>query len=416
VPLKHYYVKIIQMQLLTTILVLLIGARLLGQLMVRLKQPALVGEIFAGIILGPAVLKWITPNPALEGISELSVFLIVVAAGFEMEMGEVVKSIKGRGFVAAMLGFLIPLAGGLALGTATGLDAIRTFFLGLCMSITALPVTIQILSSFNLLQSRIANFSIATSILNDILGLLCLGIILDQQELPSSGGLVPLIISVFKTSLKLSVFAVLVFITNRLIQWGTHKTKYIEQAIQKLEDVFGPEAIFGTAIIFVLFFGSISETLGSHFIIGAFFGALLLSHDVFGTSVFSGLQNTVTSLTSGFLGPVFFAYIGLSFSIHAFSHPLMILGVLLVSVFTKLLGGYLGGKLLKMSNLEALGSGIILNGRGIMELVVANIAHQRKLIDQDLYSTLIIMGIVTTVMTPLLFAKTNLGSTLRPRV
>lgn len=404
------------MPLLTTILVLLIVARLLGQLMVRLKQPALVGEIFAGIILGPAVLNWIEPNRALEGISELSVFLIVVAAGFEMEMGEVVKAIKGRGFVAAMLGFLIPLAGGIILGSALGMDAIRTFFLGLCMSITALPVTVQILSSFNLLQSKIANFSIATSILNDILGLLCLGIILDRQHIPSASGLAPLIISVLKTSLKLSLFAVLVFITNRLLQWGTHKTKYIERTIQKLEDVFGPEAIFGSAIIFVLFFGSMSETLGSHFIIGAFFGALLLSHDVFGTSVFSGLQNTVTSLTSGFLGPVFFAYIGLSFSIHAFSNPMIILGVLLVSVVTKLLGGFLGGKLLRMSNLEALGSGIILNGRGIMELVVANIAYQKKLIDQDLFSTLIIMGIITTVMTPMLFAKTNLGSTIRPRV
>ena len=384
--------------------------------MVHLKQPALVGEIFAGILLGPAVLQWIKPNQALEGISELSVFLIVVAAGFEMEMGEVVKAIKGKGFVAAMLGFLIPLAGGIALGTATGLDAIRTFFLGLCMSITALPVTIQILNSFNLLQSRIASFSIATSILNDILGLLCLGIILDRQEVSTSSGLISLIVSVLKTSLKLAVFAVLVFITNRLIQWGTHKTKYIERTIQKLEDVFGPEAIFGTAIIFVLFFGSMSESLGSHFIIGAFFGALLLSHDVFGTSVFSGLQNTVTSLTSGFLGPVFFAYIGLSFSIHAFSNPLLILGVLLVSILTKLIAGYLGGRLLKMSHLEALGAGIILNGRGIMELVVANIAYQKKLIDQDLFSTLIIMGIVTTVVTPILFSKTNLGSTERARV
>lgn len=384
--------------------------------MIRLKQPALVGEIFAGILLGPAILNWIEPNKALEAISELSVFLIVVAAGLEMEMGEVVKSIRGKGFIAAMLGFLIPLGGGIALGTAFGFDAIRTFFLGLCMSITALPVTVQILSSFNLLQSKIANFSVATSILNDILCLLCLGIILDQSEVTSAKGLLPLIVSVIKTSFKLSLFAILIFITNRLIQWGTHKTKQIERLIEKLEDLFGREAIFSVAIIFVLFFGSMSETLGSHFIIGAFFGALLLSRDVFGTSVFSELQNTVLSLTSGFLGPVFFAYIGLSFSIHAFSNPTLVMGVLAVSIVTKLLGGYLGGKILKMSHLEALGAGIILNGRGIIELVVANIAYQRKLIDQDLFSTLIIMGIVTTVITPMLFAKTKLGSIVRPRV
>lgn len=393
------------MPLLSSILVLLVAARLLGQLMVRLKQPALVGELFAGILLGPAVLNWISPNKSLEGISELSVFLIVVAAGLEMEMGEVMKSIKGRGLLAAMLGFFVPLLGGIVLGASFRLDPIRTFFLGLCMSITALPVTVQILTSFNLLQSRIANFTIATSILNDILGLLCLGIILDRSGFSSSGGLIPLFVSVLKTSLKLSFFALMVFVTNRLIQWGTHKTSVIEKLISKFQTLFGPEAIFGAAVIFVLFFGSMSETLGSHFIIGAFFGALLLSPDVFGTSVFSGLQNTLHSLTSGFLGPVFFAYIGLSFSGHAFSKPFLVLGVLLASIATKILGGYLGGRIIKMSQYESLGAGIILNGRGVMELVVANIAYQNNLIDQDLYSTLIIMGIVTTVMTPILFNK-----------
>lgn len=404
------------MPLLTSILILLVAARLLGQLMTRLKQPALVGEIFAGILLGPALLKWIEPSKSLEGISELSVFLIVVAAGLEMELGEVVKSIKGRGFVAAMLGFLIPLAGGIALGICLGFDSLRTFFLGLCMSITALPVTIQILNSFNLLQSKIASFSIATSILNDILGLLCLGIILDRNEVTSTGGLIPLMISVLKTSLKISVFAFLVFLTNRLIQWGTHKTRTLEGLIQKFQDLFGREAIFGAAIIFVLFFGSMSETLGSHFIIGAFFGALLLSQDAFGNSVFSQLQNTVVSLTNGFLGPVFFAYIGLSFSVEALSHPSVILSILFVSIITKILGGYLGGRILRMSQREALGAGIILNGRGIMELVVANIAYQRKLIDQDLFSTLIIMGVFTTLITPMLFAKTKLSSVSSHRV
>ena len=377
-------------------------ARLLGQLMVRLKQPSLVGEIFAGILLGPAILKWIQPNKPLEGIADLSVFLIVLAAGLEMEMGAVVKSMKGRGFIAAMLGFLIPLTGGIILGSAVGLNPITSFFLGLCMSITALPVTVQILSSFNLLQSKIASFTIATSILNDVLGLLCLGIIIDRQDLPATGGLLPLIMSVLRTSLKFSLFAFLIFATNRLIQWGTHRTSSIEKLLSKFENVFGPEAIFGVAIIFVLFFGSMSETLGSHFIIGAFFGALLLSRDVFGTSVFSELQNTIQSLTSGFLSPIFFAYLGLSFSVQSLAHPL--------------LGGYLGGKLLKMTHLEALGAGIILNGRGIMELVVANIAYQKGLINQTLFSTLIIMGIVTTMMTPLLFAKTKLGSVHRSRV
>lgn len=394
------------MPLLTAILVLLVLSRLLGELIARLGQPAIVGEILAGIILGPAVLGVIKPTEALSGISELSVFLIVLSAGLEMEFRDVIKAFRGRGLLVAATGFFVPLFCGLLLGALFRMDSMRAVFLGLCISITALPVAVRILESFELLDSTIARYTIATAILNDVLALLCLGVILDM---PGDKSVVqaPLAVflAVFRTATKLAVFAFIVFLASRLLRWGSGQTRLIEGFIHRIMQFFGREALFGVAVLFVLIFASMSETLGSHFVIGAFFGALLLSPSVFGTSLFAELENTLHSITGGFLAPIFFAFLGLQFSVTTLKKPFLVLSILIVSIGSKILAGWLGGRWAKLDNTSALGIGIILNGRGIMELVVANIALQRGFIEQDLFSTLILMGVVTTILTPILFRR-----------
>ena len=119
------------MQLLTSLLVLIITARLMGHLFARYNQPAVVGEMLAGVLLGPAVLGFVQPSAALSGISELAVFLIVVAAGLEMDLTSVVRAMKGPGLVIAALGFVLPFGSGLVIAQVFGLDAMRMIFLGL---------------------------------------------------------------------------------------------------------------------------------------------------------------------------------------------------------------------------------------------------------------------------------------------
>jgi len=393
------------MPLFTSILLLIVGSRLLGELMSRLKQPPIVGEILAGIILGPSILELVSPTDHLAGIAELSVFLIVLSAGLEMEFKDVINAVRGRGWGAAAADFFIPLAAGILLGFVFGLDATRSLFLGLCVSITALPVAIRILDDFGMLNTTIARYSIAMSILNDVAALLFLGVIIDMPTGTESATLFTAVSSTLKTVGKLLLFALIVFVASRLLLWGGSQTRYIERFLEKIIGFFGREALFGIAVLFVLLFGSMSETLGSHFVIGAFFGALLLSRDVFGTSLFSELENTINSITSGFLAPIFFAYLGLRFSVSSMQSPFFVLAVILVSVGSKILAGYLGARWVKMSKTEALGVGIISNGRGIMELVVANIAYQRGFINQELFSVLVLMGVFTTVITPILFRR-----------
>jgi Kef-type K+ transport system membrane component KefB len=140
-------------------------------------------------------------------------------------------------------------------------------------------------------------------------------------------------------------------------------------------------------------------------VIGAFFGALLINKDLFLASRYSELEKTLASITGGFLAPVFFAYLGLEFNLLEMKSPWFVVAVLAVSILTKILAGWLGGRLIRLSNTDSLGIGIILNGRGVMELVIANIAFKHGLIGEGLFSTLILMGVVTTMITPVLFRR-----------
>jgi Kef-type K+ transport system membrane component KefB len=390
------------MSLLTSLLVLIVVARLLGQIFQRFNQPAIVGEMLAGVLLGPSVFNLIKANDALSGISELAIFLVVLSAGLEMNFKDILNALRGRGVVIAVLGFIIPLTGGILVGTAFQLDVMRTVFLGLCVSITALPVTVRILQSFNLLDSDIARYSVATAIFNDVVALLALGAILN---LPEHRSLQAVGISIISTSWKLVVLGSFILGFNWLLKKMIERGMHVKKISERIVDLLGNEALFGILVLFVLAFGSVSEALGFHFVIGAFFGALLIDRKYFFPSRYNELELTLRSVTEGFLAPVFFAYLGLEFNIGAMQSFGFVITVLAVSIGSKILAGWLGGTLIRLSQARALGIGIILNGRGVMELVIANIAYERGFIGQDLFSTLVLMGVVTTMITPLLFGR-----------
>jgi Kef-type K+ transport system membrane component KefB len=390
------------MSLLTSLLVLIVVARLLGQIFQRFNQPAIVGEMLAGVLLGPSVLNLIKANAALSGISELAIFLVVLSAGLEMNFKDILNALCGRGVVIAVLGFIIPLTGGILVGTAFQLDVMRTVFLGLCVSITALPVTVRILQNFNLLDSDIARYSVATAIFNDVVALLALGVILN---LPEHRSLQAVGISIIGTSWKLVALGSFILGFNWLLKKMIERGMHVKKISEWIVDLLGNEALFGILVLFVLAFGSISEALGFHFVIGAFFGALLIDRKYFFPSRYNELDLTLRSVTEGFLAPVFFAYIGLEINIGAMKPFWFVIIVLAVSIGSKILAGWLGGTLIRLSQAQSLGIGIILNGRGVMELVIANIAYERGFIGQDLFSTLILMGVVTTMITPLMFRR-----------
>ena len=390
------------MPLLTSLLVLIVTARLLGGLFARYKQPAIVGEMIAGVLLGPTMLNFVQDTPALDGISNLAVFLVVLSAGLEMDFKEVLKAMTGKGLVIALLGFIIPLAAGVGVGVVFKLDVMRTIFLGLCISITALPVAVRILESFKMLDSDIARYCIVTAIINYVTALLALGVIL---SLPDGGSVMQVAQSVLFTGGKLVLFAALVWGFNWLLARMERKGLPVHRIPERLVAVFGSDALFGIVVMFVLVFASVSEILGFHFVIGAFFGALLINKELFLASRYADLKKTLASVSDGFLAPVFFASLGLAFKLTAMTSPAFVVTVLLTSIVAKILAGWLGGSLAGLSSRDAWGIGIILNGHGVMELVIASIAFDHHFIGRGLFSTLILMGVVTTLLAPVLFRK-----------
>jgi Kef-type K+ transport system membrane component KefB len=388
--------------LLTSLLLLIVSARLIGGLFAKYKQPAIVGEMLAGVLLGPAVFDVVQATKPLQGIADLAVFLVVLSAGLEMNFKDVIKAMTGKGLVVAALGFFIPFGCGIALGFAFQLDVMRTVFLGLCISITALPVAVRILDSFKMLNTDIARYTIATAIINDVVALLMLGVILN---LPKDGNAAGVAWEALLTGGKLVLFASLVWGFSSLLSWAERKGIAVHRIPERAVELFGAEALFGILVLFTLMFASVSEMLGFHFVIGAFFGALLINKDLFLASRYSELEKTLASITGGFLAPVFFAYLGLEFNLLEMKSPWFVVAVLAVSILTKILAGWLGGRLIRLSNTDSLGIGIILNGRGVMELVIASIAFDHGLIGEGLFSTLILMGVVTTMITPVLFRR-----------
>lgn len=338
------------MPLLTSFLLLLLTARILGGLSVRFGQPDILGEMLAGIILGPALFNMVQPNASLAGISELAVFLIILSAGLEMSYKDVMSTFKGRGLFIAVISFIIPFISAFILGSVFGLDAMRSLFLSITVAITALPVTIRILESFKMLDTAIARYSIAGAIINDILALLLLGVILN---LPKSRDIGAISISVLVTVGKLILLMGFIAIANAILNKLEQKGVPIHKGPEKLVKLFGSDALLGLVIIFVLIFGAVSEALGFHFVIGAFFGSLLISKDYFVSKRYHELEKTITSVTKGFLAPIFFAYLGLEVTVQEINSYPFLFAVIVVSVLSKVFSGWIGGKLAKFSDREA---------------------------------------------------------------
>ncbi len=391
------------MPLIESLLLLLVASRILGEVASRFGQPSMVGEIAAGILLGPSCLAFIQYNSEIKAIADIGVLLLVFLAGMEMDMEALWKSCRGRGAWVSAAAFIAPLLLGAGTGYAFGMDYTRMAFVGLCVAITALPVSVRILMDVGRLNTDIGQKIVSAAVVNDVVALLVLGIIVDMK---SSAAGIERLLQVLGTSLaKALLLMSVVAIAARLIRRYSPKRPLIRSAgaVEKiLNRLKGNEGRFAIVLLFVMAFASFSQALGLDFVVGAFFGSMLLSHEALGRKNFATIQNTASSVTMGFLGPVFFAAIGLEFNGSALRDWTLVSAVLVVSFAGKIFGGYAGGRLAGLGNAESWALGMGLNGRGVMELVIANVALSRGFIGQQLFTTLVLMALATTFATPIL--------------
>ncbi len=388
----------------TNLLILLVFARILGEVFERFKQPAMIGEILAGVILGPTLLNLIHRTNEIKTISELGVFLLVIIAGLEINFDDILKSLKGRNIIISIMGFFLPLFSGFYVGYLYGTEAMTTVFIGLCVAITALPVSIRILMDLGKINSEIGQKIISVAIFDDVLALTILGVVLNSKDTDMEISTI-MRVAAFSV-LKLAIFIVLLIIAYRAIKKVSNRENYLESKLNQLLLILrGKESLYALFFVFVLTFATITESLGFHFIIGSFFAAMLISENLVGKTHLNTFHKTTNGLAMGFLAPIFFAGIGLEFNFSSIQNFGLLFAVLFVSYFSKIAGGYLGGRFAGLNNSVALTLGIGLNARGIMELVIANIAYKNGLINLEVFSILVIMGIVTTLSTPMMLKK-----------
>jgi len=394
----------------TNLLILLVAARIFGEIFERFKQPAMIGEIIAGILLGPSLFNLIHRTEDIKVISELGVFLLVIMAGLEINIDDILKSMRGRNIIISLMAFFIPIGGGIAVGYIFNQDIMTTLFIGLCVAITALPVSIRILMDLGKIKTEVGQRIISVAIFDDVLALSILGVLLTLKNTDMSA------ISILKAGsfslLKLIIFITLLTVAYFLIKKLLKKGNYIQESLDKLVSLLkGKEPLFALFFAFVLLFSTMTENLGLHFIVGAFFASMLISESLIGKHNLKAIETTTSNMAMGFLAPIFFAGIGLEFNISSIANIGLLLAVIAVSYLSKISGGFLGGTLAGLSKRASLTLGIGLNARGIMELVIANIAYREKLINQEVFSILVIMGVLTTLTTPLMlkraFGKTD---------
>lgn len=401
IPAGMFHVFHSELPFIVNLLILLLTAKLLGELAERFGQPSMIGEVIAGVILGPSILNIIPGAGEIKVIAELGVFMLIVLAGMEIEVEEIRNSIRGRNIWIALLGFIVPMLSGIGIGLIFHFSNTFTIFLGLCIAITALPVSIRILMDLGKLKTAIGQRIISAAIFNDIVALLILGIILDFNDATKT--IRDLTFTILFTAMKVGVFTSILMIAYQFFKFAKRKVNVINPRVDKfLLYLRGKESLFAVVILFVLIFSSIAELLGLHFVVGAFFGAILIPRSMFTNRDFGKVQRSISGITMGFLAPVFFATMGISFTFAALNNGMLLAVVLFASFFSKIFGGYLGGRLAGFNKAKSLTLGLGLNARGIMELVIANIALAKGFIDVPVFSILVLMALLTTIFTPFL--------------
>jgi Kef-type K+ transport system membrane component KefB len=391
------------MSLIVAILLLLVVSRVAAEIAERVHQPAMIGEIVAGLILGPALLDLIHESSELTAIADVGLLMLVLLAGMEIELKQLFDAFTGRNIWISVMGFVVPLVLGIGAGAMLGLDANRTLFVGLCIAITALPVSIRILMDIGRLHTTVGQQIIGAAIANDVLALLLLGVIVNAhttgaawRDVVASSGM-PIV--------KVLVFMAAVLLVGKAL----NKAAAIAH-LDKVREVIGSrlrvkEPVFAATLVFVIVFAALAELLGLHFVVGAFFGSVLLNHELLGQEQFEQARKTASAVSMGFLAPLFFASIGLAFDPTGLSDVWLTTMVVTVAFVGKIFAGRVGGWLAGMGPAESWALGMGLNGRGIMELVVARIGLSSGLIGSGLFSVLVLMGMVTTIVTPTLLKR-----------
>jgi Kef-type K+ transport system membrane component KefB len=399
------------MDIIITILMILVASRILSGLFARIKQPPVIGELVAGIILGPSIFNLISPDTnGLDALAELGVLFLVLFAGMQLHMTSMKEYFRPAFFIAFM-GNNLAILSGVLLGKLYDLSTITSLFIGVVFSLTALPVGVRILMDLGKIDTPTGKIIITSAVIDDIFSIFLFVMVLfiaeSDSRLPEAG-------FVSASIIKILIFLVLIYLFNEFLTIkGGLPAQYITLAVGKLTK----ESQFFYILLFGILVGNLGGLLGITVIIGIFYAGILIKGTTVGEEAYSNVSNVISSITFGIFSPIFFAYMGLlmdATAIFDYANPFSGKNIYQLMFFTSSLlfamvgksgGAFMGGLLANMKLKDAAAVGVGLNARGLMGLVILEIGLKHRLIEQSVYAMLVAMCIITTFITPYLLKK-----------
>jgi Kef-type K+ transport system membrane component KefB len=400
-------------EILYLILVLLVVTRVFAELAERVKLPALVGELVAGIALGVLLQRYqdifpvlcsATQSESYSSIVSLGMFFLMLLAGIRTEPVDFARTSKSA-ILVAFGGMIVPVVAGLTLGLAVLPDSpfklVQSLFLGTALAITAVPVAVRIFMDLGELDSRVGKTVIAAALWDDLLSLFLLALLLVALGQNLSGNFEPEI-ALWLLGKVLLFFAVTIPVGLFVFPFIGRYLKYLHF----------PEVDFSMLLIAGLAYAVFAEMMSLHFILGAFLAGMFFHPNVVPADVFERVQQQMSGITRGFLAPIFFVSVALELDFSAVSQvPGFVAALILIALASKLVGSGFPAYWAGLSKGESLVVGVGMSARGAVELIVAGVALEAGLfshptpvpvIVESLFSAIVIMALVTTILTPVI--------------
>lgn len=371
------------MTYLAELFVILLLTKIAAHYSVKLKMPSVIGELLVGIVIGPAMLNWIHPTTFINYFSELGVIVLMFIAGLEGDLKLLIKY-WAPALTVATLGVIVPTGTAFLLcHNLFNFSVKASVFMGLVLSATSVSITIQVLKEMHRLNTRAGAIICGAAVADDIICVILLGIAssiygTSQHE------------SIWLMVLKMFLFFVIVLLIGKFI---------VPKFLSIFQDLNATESDTAGAMILCFGTAALAVMMGMSDVLGAYFAGLAISE----TDFEDHLEDKIEPIGYAVFIPVFFVSIGLQISFKGMQNDIIFIILLIITaILGKQIGCGLAAKMFHLSWTESnvVGAGMV--SRGEMALVVANVALSSHLIDQNHYTAMILVTVITTLVAPLI--------------
>ena len=352
----------------------------------KIGLPTIMGELIMGVVIGPAVLGWVTPNEVIETLAQIGIFFLMLHTGVETEPREFYAAVKDS-FGIALVGAIVPFSVSMGVALAFDFDMTASIFVGLTMTATAVVVTLKILRDLGFHNSRMSRIIVATCVVDDLLTMIFFSFFLgflrgEAMEINQIAIISGKVLLFFSVTLFIGLFI-----------------------YPRLTFPFRSKQGKGFTFILVLGFasGEFAEHLGLHFIIGAYFAGLFFEEKVVNKKLFDLVNDRLYGPSYSFLGPIFFISLGFNITFDLPSHLIWFLIVLTLAViFGQILSAGLMAKRKYFTWIESLTIGVGHCARAEMAFIIASLGIEMGAMDKNLFSVVVFTAFLLNLATPLM--------------